>query len=151
MSNFTWDSIQRKKLRAQFYNWIFQGESKHLPLMDAEFQYYRQLLTPSVPSSSQRCDYIVPTAMYDNVATTKSYPPNDTSWGELNITRENIKDFLDKLLELTNKSNSLQIDDSEDTCNYYCDGFVKDLSQGYEKVHGYISLVVSGFVVGRYE
>lgn len=78
--------------------------------------------------------------MYGNVASTKSYPPNDTAWNELNITRENIKDFLDKLLELSNKSH---IESEEDSCSYYCDGIVKEISLGYEKLHGYISLVVS--------
>lgn len=84
------------------------------------------------------------TGVYDNLAATRLYPPNDTSWGELNITRENIKDFLDKLLELTNKSNNaLHVEENEDSCNYYCNGIVQDLSNGYKSIHGYISLVVS--------
>lgn len=84
------------------------------------------------------------TVMYDSLTATKAYPPNDTSWGELNITRENIKDFLDKLLELTNKSNNALHDAAdEDSCNYYCNGIVQDVSNGYKSIHGYISLVVS--------
>lgn len=84
--------------------------------------------------------------MYDDVATTKMYPSNDTRWGELNITQEHIKDFLDKLLEMTNKTtNGMHNDDEEESCSYYCNGLVKEVSLGYKSIHGYISLVVRVF------
>lgn len=91
-----------------------------------------------------------PFAMYDQLVATKNYPPNGTSFGEFNITQQNLLDFLDKLRELRNNSTNAHYLDSDDTdnCNYYCNGLVQDLSVGYKSVHGYISLVV-GFMGKR--
>lgn len=79
---------------------------------------------------------------------TKYFESKNIRISDLNITNENINDFLEKLLELSKPINSLnetQHDVShepEETCNYRCNGFFRDILLAYKGMHGYISLVV---------
>lgn len=64
---------------------------------------------------------------------------------DLNITADYLNDFLKKLLQLSKPLNESgdEEDHESSACQYYCNGFVKDLFGSYKNVHGYISLVVS--------
>lgn len=66
---------------------------------------------------------------------------------DFNITTDNINDFLKKLWQLSKPLNETVEDDDNElsACQYYCNGFVKDLFGSYKSVHGYISLVVSNW------
>lgn len=59
-----------------------------------------------------------------------------------NISRENLKEFLQAMAKLQNRTH-VERPTEDDSCQYYCKGFIKDLFGSYSNVHGYISLVVS--------
>lgn len=82
---------------------------------------------------------------------TKYFESKNISISDLNITSDNINDFLDKLLQL---SKPINLNDTSQTnnehtelCNYNCNsGYVRDMLVGYKGIHGYVSLVVSLFI-----
>lgn len=78
---------------------------------------------------------------------TRFFESKNLSINDLNITSDNLNDFVKKLLQLSKPLNDSDIvfeSHPTDPCNY-CNGFIKDASSSYKKVHGYISLVVRQF------
>lgn len=73
--------------------------------------------------------------------TSKMFQPNATKYFEsknisisdLNITSDNLNDFLEKL----------RLFEHADSCTYNCNGFFRDMLVSYKSMHGYVSLVVS--------
>lgn len=61
----------------------------------------------------------------------------------LNITNDNINDFLTKLFQLHKKSDDEDNSAPIETCDHFCNGPIKNMLLGYKNVHGYLSLLVS--------
>lgn len=71
---------------------------------------------------------------------------NNISINDLNITSENFNDFLKKLIQLSKSANQSGVgaySNGHESCDAYCNGFVKDIFGTYRGIHGYLSLLVS--------
>lgn len=76
-------------------------------------------------------------ATSDNSSTHLGIPKNS------NITTEDVLDFLKQLRILNvQQQNQCKLNESI-ACQYYCNGFFKELFTSYKSMHGYISLAVS--------
>lgn len=103
--------------------------------------------------SESTIDMMHATNSYDSTKmavanTSRLFDLKNISITDLNITTDNLNDFLTKLIQLSQPINESGDDDDDlesSACRYYCNGFVKDLFGSYKSVHGYISLVVRGF------
>lgn len=64
----------------------------------------------------------------------------------LNLSSENVRDFIDKLKDLMNKKANETVsvgNGSDSIACQMCNEFINDMCSSYKDVHGYISLVVS--------
>lgn len=87
---------------------------------------------------------------------TKYFESQNINISNLNLTNDNINDFIKKLLQLSmpvNVSDTVHggLEDfngeNTKTCQHYCKGHIRDTLLCYKSIHGYISLVVSAFSV----
>lgn len=108
----------------------------------------------------------VASTMFQHNAT-KYFESKNISISDLNITSENLNDFLQKLVQLNKQAGGAGLhllhgnasshsdemgrggslngaeDESVARCDYECDGFFRDVLGRYEGWHGYVALVVS--------
>lgn len=80
---------------------------------------------------------------YPEFSVNQSFNGSDGLLFNLNLTHDMIKDYLSLL---KNRSKPTPQEYHPD-CEAYCNGTIRDITDGYKEVHGYISLVVSHFIL----
>lgn len=68
----------------------------------------------------------------------------------LNLSNENVRDFIDKLRDLMNKQANETVsvgNENDSIACQLCNEFINDMCSSYKDIHGYISLVVSAQIL----
>lgn len=128
-----------------YSNFTFGGSNSTISESDLLVSYDSKYSGDnSTDSNSMHIDHTASKMFQENA--TRFFESKNISIADLNITTDNLNDFLRKLIQISKPQNDTDVTlgpyESE-ACNYYCNGLVSDMSTGYKSVHGYISLVVS--------
>lgn len=148
--------MNEKLVRKKILNWL--AEIRLFGVADRQ-RYHITTRSFQIKFNAYNDTTIASTKMFQQNAT-KYFESQNINISNLNITNDNINDFIKKLLQLS-KPNNLSdtthiaadgygggsgtgdFGDDTETCQNYCSGPIRDMLLGYKSVHGYISLVVS--------
>lgn len=134
----------KKTLRDKVYRWLLQLKNSTDTSSGVEELILQRR---DIESNINVYNEYIASKMFQQNAT-KYFESKNISISDLNITQEHMNDFLEKLMELSKPINGLNeshhdVSSSlDETCNYKCNGFFRDILLAYKGMHGYISLVV---------
>lgn len=151
--------MNEKLVRKKILKWL--AEIRLFGIATRQRYHIKRRQLSAIKFNAYNDPIIKSTKMFQQNAT-KYFESQNINISNLNITNDNINDFIKKLLQLSKPNNlsetthiaadgygavggsgTSDFGDDTETCQNYCSGPIRDMLLGYKSVHGYISLVVS--------